>query len=121
MSPKRGSKRYYKPPSALDKIRHKLADGTPTHSLLRYMHGRSKIPKDVRIIAEAAEKLHDVRLLLAEVHRSGGIDEVDKVTGSKSAGLRQLADGEAATMIKTFMTAARKALLLKTMKEPSEE
>ena len=124
MSAKRGrsgSKSYYKPPSALDKIRYRLADGDPIYTLLRYFHGRSKLPKDVRAIAETAEKLHEIGQLIQEIHDSGGVIEVDKVTGSNSEELKRLLNGDAAEMISTFQKRARAALVEKTMKEPSGE
>ena len=115
-----GKKRYYKPPSALDKVRHRLADGTPTHELLHYLHGRSKLPADVRVIAEAAEKLYQARELLTEVHGDDGITEVAKILKCRFPKLRALTRGEAAKLIKKFMIGARKALIIKTMKEPEE-
>lgn len=102
------------------KLRHRLADGTPTHSLLHYLHGREKLPKDVRGIAEAAEKLHQVRELLSEVQTDGGVEEVSETVGYRSRELRNMIEDKASDLIKDFLTAARKALIAKTMREPDE-
>ena len=118
--PKGKKKKYYTPPTALAKVRYRLTDGTPTHALLHYLHGRKKLPRDIRIIAEAAEKLHQVRELIDEVHGEDGVREVSKIVGIKFQKLLALVDGEAAKLIKSFMAEARKALVLKTMKEPEE-
>ncbi len=110
-------KRYYHPPSALDKIRHKLADGTPTHELLHYMHGREKLPTDVKDIAEAAENLHQVRTLLESLRESTAIAEIGN---GVEQGCSVLISEDIDKAIKMFMIEARKALVMKTMKEPEE-
>lgn len=113
-------KKYYKPHSALEKIRHRLADGTPTHSLLHYLHGREKLPKDITIIAEAAEKLHQVGELIQEVRNDKGIDEVTKTINRKFPELAALVGNGATKMIKGFVAEARRALTIMTTKEPEE-
>lgn len=115
-----GKQKYYKPPSTLAKLRHRLADGTPTHSLLHYLHGREKLPEDVKVIAEAAEKLHQVRELLSEVREDGGVGEVSGAVRYRSKELRAMIDGKASNLIRDFLTAARRALIIKTMREPDE-
>lgn len=114
-------KRYYTPPTALDKIRHRLADGTPTPDLLHYMHGREKLPKDVRSIAEAAEKLQLVRKLMQEVSKDGGVDEVAGAVGCDLGDLKAILNGDAEVAMRNFMAEARKALVIKTMREPEVE
>lgn len=116
----RKKKKYYKPHSALEKIRHRLADGTPTHSLLHYLHGREKLPRDIRIIAEAAEKLHQVGELFREVRNDKGIDEVTNTIRRKFPKLAALVGNGATKLIKGFVAEARKALIVKTMREPEE-
>ena len=112
-------KKYYKPPPILDKFRGRLVNGTPTHTLLHYLHGRDKLPEDILAMAEAAEKLHQVRDLLSEVHDQGGIGRVEELTGCDVDALKSFISG-GDNMIKSFMTNARKALVMKTMKEPEE-
>lgn len=109
-------KGYYTPPTAIDKIRHKLADGVPTDELLHYMHGRDKLPADVKSIAEAAEKFQQVRTLLAEINKSKAIDQVHTLANADVDGVRRLTNGDVDTVIAEFMRSARKALVLKTMK-----
>ena len=110
-------KRYYNPPSAMDKIRHRLADGTPTHKLLHYLHGCDKLPADVRDLAEAAEQLHQVATLLDAVTESSAVKEVGN--GAKES-CQLLTGNEIRAAIKKFTVEARKVLLVKTMKEPEE-
>lgn len=117
---KQAKKKYYTPPTALEKIRHKLADGTPTAELLHYMHKRDKLPKDVLAIAEAAEKIAQIRQLMKDTLDSGGIEAVEAATGKSLVGM-----GETYTMLvetgaEEFLVEARKALVLKTMKQPKE-
>jgi len=111
-------KRYYNPPSALDKIRHRLADGTPTHKLLHYLHGCDKLPDDIRDLAEASEQLHQVMTLLDAFKESSAVKEAGN--GAKES-CQLLVGNEVRVAIKKFMVEARKALLVKTMKEPEEE
>jgi len=113
-------KSYYKSPTPLEKVRHRLADGTPTAELLRYMHSRKKLPKDVRQIAEAAERMSEVRRLLKEVIGDSGVETVAGATGIDLGEFNKACAQMANTDIGNFMAEARKALMLKTMKQPKE-
>lgn len=110
-------KNYYKSPSAESKLRHRLADGTPTTKLLYYMHDKKRLRKDILELAEAAEKLGHVKELLEGVTSSGSIDEL----GESATALKDLTANGARTTIDRFIKEVRKALVLKTMKEPEEE
>lgn len=107
-------KKYYQPSTAITKIRHRLADGVPTHELLHYMHDRKKLPKNIRDLAEAAERLHQVRSLLDEVRESTAPDQLRN--GSEEI-CRILTSEDIREAIETFIRAARKELVLQTMKE----
>ena len=110
-------KKYYNPPSAIYKIRHRLADGVPTHELLHYMHSRDKLPTDIKDIAEAAEKLHQVKTLLAAIGDSSAIAEIGN---GVEESCRLLTGDELTVAIDTFVTEARKKLVLKTVRKPED-
>ena len=113
--PKGKKKKYYQPPTAVAKVRHRLADGAPAHKLLHYMHDRNKLPRDIRDLAEAAERLDQVRKLLTEVKDSTAIDQLRN--GAEES-CRVLSGDEITEAIETFIREARKELVLKTMKGP---
>lgn len=108
-------KSYYQPQTAMTKIRHLLADGRPTHELLHYMHNKKKLTRVVRDLAEAAETLHQVKLLLEAVRGTTALSEV----GNGAAECCRLLSGmEIDGAIDVFSLEARKILIEKTMKEP---
>ena len=117
----KSKKKYYKPPSTLAKIRHRLTDGTPTHALLHYLHGRDKLPPDILAVAETAEKVHQVRALLEEIEKDGGVKEVAHVLKCDVSAIKSLIKGGTGKPIKKFLSNARNALIVKTMKEPEED
>ena len=115
-------KSYYKPPTAIEKLRHRLADGTPLNELLHYMHGKDSLPRDVKKIAEAAEKLHQARALVEEVKKAKCVDLVAPFAGENGAGeIRAMLNGDTSLVIGKFLSAARDALVMKTMKRPKGE
>lgn len=118
---KSGSKKkYYTTPTPIEKIRHKLADGTPTAELLRYMHGREKLPEDVLAIAETAEKMAEIRKLMKEILDGGGLVQVELATGKSVVGVGEMFTKIVEGGAEELLVEIRKALLLKTMKQPKE-
>ena len=116
-------KSYYKPSPVLVKLRHRIADGVPTHELLYYLHGRNKLPKDVHSIAKTVDKLHHVRELLEAVQKGNGVGDVSDVSstgGHKFPEIMALVDGRIVELIKSFTVEARKVLTTKTTEEPKE-